>query len=132
MVTNFWNMGVHRKYMSYYSHSSFFIVTNFWNMGIHRKYVSYYSNNSFLWFQIFKIWVYIENICCIIHIVPFYGYKYLKHGCTRELEFIFYLLLKSCARSIFWNLESVLDDSISHYSFEYKTKFEKFLLFRSE
>ena len=79
MVTNFLNMGIHRKYVSYYSHSSFFMVTNF------------------------EIWVYIENICLIIHIVPFYGYKFLKYGCTRKWKFIFYLLLKSCPRSIFWN-----------------------------
>ena len=53
--------------------------------------------------------MYIENICLIIHIVPFYGYKFLKYGCTRELKFIYYLLLKSCPGSIFWNLEFVLD-----------------------
>ena len=72
------NMGTHRKYVSYYSHSSLFIVTNFeiwvyieimWiirhivlfiatNMGIHRKYVSYYSHSSFFIVTNFKIWVY--------------------------------------------------------------------------
>ena len=72
------NMGVHRKYVSFYSHSSFFIVTNFeiwiyieimWiirhlvlfiatNMGIHRKYVSYYSHSSFFIVTNFEIWVY--------------------------------------------------------------------------
>ena len=61
-------MGIHRKYMSHYSHSSFFIVTNFWNMGIQG------NENSF-----------------------------------------FTCYLKVVLDQFFWNLEFVLDDSISHY-----------------
>ena len=56
----------------------------FLNIGIHRKYVSYYSHSSFFIVANFEIWVYIENICLIIHIVPFYSYKFLKYGYTRE------------------------------------------------
>ena len=74
-------------------------------MKILKKCVSHYSHSSFLWLQIFEIWVYIENMCLIIHIVPFYGYKFLKYGYTREWKFIFYLLLKSCPRSIFLKFE---------------------------
>ena len=47
-------------------------------MNILKKCVSYCSHSSFLWVQI------------------------LKYGYTREWKFIFYLLLKSCLRSIFW------------------------------
>ena len=33
--------------------------------------ISYYSHSSFLLLQNFEIWVYIENMYLIIHIVPF-------------------------------------------------------------
>ena len=39
----FLNMGIHRKYMSYYSHSSFFIVTHLWNMGIQGNENSFFT-----------------------------------------------------------------------------------------
>ena len=51
-------------------------------MGIHRKYMSYYSHSYFLWLQIFEICVYIENMCPIIHIVPFLWLQILKNGYT--------------------------------------------------
>ena len=39
----FWNMGVHRKYKSYYWHCSFFMVTNFWNIGVQGNKSSFFT-----------------------------------------------------------------------------------------
>ena len=37
------NMGIHRKYVSYYSHSSFFYSYKFWNMGIQGNKNSFFT-----------------------------------------------------------------------------------------
>ena len=36
-------MSVHRKYMSYYSHCSFFMVTIFWNMDAQKNENSFFT-----------------------------------------------------------------------------------------
>ena len=76
-------MGIQGKYVNKNMHSSFYSY-KLSNMGIHRKSVSYYSHSSFFIVTNFEIWVYIENICLIIHIVPFLWLQILKYGYTRE------------------------------------------------
>ena len=45
-------------------------------MGIQRKYV----NNKTHIVTIFKYWLYIENVCLLIHIVTFFSYKLSNMG----------------------------------------------------
>ena len=47
-------MGIHGKYVNKKTHVSFLAT----NVGIHRKYVSFYSYGSFFVITNFEIWVY--------------------------------------------------------------------------
>ena len=103
------NMSIHKKYVSYYSHCSFFIDTIFkiWvykgmiihlvlfivtNMSIHKKYVSYYSHCSFFIATNFEIWVYKGMIIYLfIYLFIFESFPrsiFLKFGvCPRIVHF---------------------------------------------
>ena len=48
-------------------------------MGIHRKYVNKKHMVLFIVTN-FEIWVYIENMCLVIHIVTFFSYKLSNMG----------------------------------------------------
>ena len=75
LVPNF-EIWVYVENMCLFIHIVPFFSYKLSNMGIHRKYVSYYSHSSFLQLQFFKILVYIKNMCLVIHIVPFFSYKF--------------------------------------------------------
>ena len=84
-----------KKCVSYYSHCSFYGY-KFLNIGVHRKYMSYYSHCSF--FMVRNFW----NIVVQRNKNSFFT-CYLK------------VVLDRFKKKKKKNLESVQDDSISHY-----------------
>ena len=62
-------------------------------------------------------------MCLIIHIVPFYSYKFWNMGIQGNENSFFTCYLKVVLDRFFWNLEFVPDDSISHYSSPFSQRF---------
>ena len=127
----FWNIGIQGKYVNNKTHSSFYSykhcmksvqIRSFFRFAFSHIQTEYGEIQSISPYSVqmrentdqkklriwtlftqwsFKIWVYIKNMCLVIHIVTFFSHKLANMGIQGIENSFFYLLLKSRPGSIF-------------------------------